>query len=329
MPFFSFLVVLARADHDSAAAAGSPPAVFNFGDSNSDTGELATGLGFRLASPYGHTFFQNNTTTNSNTSSTGRFCDGRLIVDFLMDAMDLPFLNPYLDSVGSPNFQRGCNFAAGGSTIMPATAASISPFSFQRQVSQFFRFKTRVLELLGGKVDQFLPQEEYFNKGLYMFDIGQNDLAGRFYSKSEEEVIASIPTILSEFETGLRLHALCKKLQGDFVDANITYVDVFSIKLGLIANSSTYGFNHPTTACCGYGGPPANYDSRVTCGQTKNLNGSLVTAQVCDKVNEYINWDGIHYTEAANRAVALQILAGKYSNSAFSSKMPVVPKFKN
>lgn len=62
--------------------------------------------------------------------------------------MKLPFLNPYLDSVGAPNFQKGCNFATGGSTILPANAASISPFSFGVQVSELVRFKARVLQLL-------------------------------------------------------------------------------------------------------------------------------------------------------------------------------------
>lgn len=38
-----------------------------------------------------------------------------------------------------------------------------------------------------------------------MFDIGQNDLAGEFYSKTEDQVIASIPTILLEFESGLKV----------------------------------------------------------------------------------------------------------------------------
>lgn len=54
-------------------------------------------------------------------------------------------------------------------------------------------------------MDKFLPREEYFEQGLYMFDIGQNDLAGAFYSKSEDEVIASIPTILIEFEEGIKV----------------------------------------------------------------------------------------------------------------------------
>lgn len=64
-----------------------------------------------------------------------------------VDAMDLPLLNPYLDSVGAPIFQRGCNFAAAGSTILPATPPSVSPFSFGIQVAQFSRFKARVLQL--------------------------------------------------------------------------------------------------------------------------------------------------------------------------------------
>lgn len=50
------------------------PAVFNLGDSNSDTGELTVGLGFQLAPPNGQNFFK---------TPSGRACDGRLIVDFL------------------------------------------------------------------------------------------------------------------------------------------------------------------------------------------------------------------------------------------------------
>ncbi|KAJ6737538.1 2 putative-RELATED [Salix viminalis] len=50
------------------------PAVFNFGDSNSDTGDLAAGLGFLPGPPYGRAYFK---------TPTARFCDGRLIVDFL------------------------------------------------------------------------------------------------------------------------------------------------------------------------------------------------------------------------------------------------------
>ncbi|XP_020275349.1 GDSL esterase/lipase At1g54790-like [Asparagus officinalis] len=298
--------------------------------------------------------------------------------------MDRPFLNAYFDSLGAPSFEKGCNFAAAGSTVLPAAASSVSPFSFGIQVAQFDRFKQRTLELLteGKKFKKYVPHSDFFSKGLYMFDIGQNDLAGAFYSQSEDQVLASSPTILSEFETGLKklydqgarkfwihntgplgclpqnialfgkdpskldefgcvsahnraaklfnlqLHALCTKLQGGFGDANITYVDIFSIKSDLIANYSKYGFENSTAACCGYGGPPLNYDSRVGCGQTKILNGSSATAEECSDATEYVNWDGIHYTEAANMHVASQILTGKYSDPPFSDKMPFLLRLK-
>ncbi|KAK9084035.1 hypothetical protein Scep_030506 [Stephania cephalantha] len=359
----------------------SYPAVFNFGDSNSDTGDLVSGLGIHLDLPNGQTYFQ---------KPSARFCDGRLLVDFLIakdvstavDAMDLPFLNAYLESIGAPSFRTGCNFAAAGSAILPATATSVSPFSFGIQVSQFLRFKARVLELLakGKKQDKYIPQEDYFTQGLYMFDIGQNDVDGAFYSKSEDQVVASIPNILLEFETGikrlydqgarrfwihntspigclpkniarygqdstrldelgcvsshnraaklfnLQLYALCKKLQSQFTDANVTYVDIFSIKFNLISNYTLYGFKQPLMACCGYGGPPTNYDSRISCGQTKDLNGSTVTAKGCDDSSKYISWDGIHYTEAVNHYVSSQILIGNYSDPPLSDKMPLLLK---
>ncbi|XP_010414923.1 PREDICTED: GDSL esterase/lipase At1g54790-like isoform X3 [Camelina sativa] len=343
---------------------------FNFGDSNSDTGDLVAGLGIRLDLPYGQ---------NSFKTSSQRFCDGRLLIDFLMDAMDMPFLNPYLDSLGLPNFKKGCNFAAAGSTILPANPTSVSPFSFDLQISQFIRFKTRSLELLsktGRRYEKYLPPLDYYSKGLYMIDIGQNDIAGAFYSKSLDQVLASIPSILETFELGLKrlyeeggrnfwihnsgplgclaqniakfgtdptkldefgcvsshnqaaklfnlqLHALSNKFQAQFPDSNVTYVDIFSIKSNLIANYSRFGFENPLMACCGVGGAPLNYDSRITCGQTKVIDGISVTAKACNDSSEYINWDGIHYTEAANHFVSSQILTGKYSDPPFPDQMP-------
>ncbi|KAK1319603.1 GDSL esterase/lipase [Acorus calamus] len=223
--FLAISAVLSMVLSLSSAVDFNYPAAFNFGDSNSDTGGLIAGLGVELNPPNGKTYFK---------KPSGRFCNGRLIVDFLsksrslyvllqdlffwlvdsenlrfgvVDAMDLPFLNSYLDSIGRPNFRRGCNFAAAGSTVLPATASAVSPFSFGVQVAQFFRFKERVLELLankGHKLDKYIPAEDFFNQGLYMFDIGQNDLAVAFYSKTEVQVVASIPTILLEFETGIK-----------------------------------------------------------------------------------------------------------------------------
>jgi hypothetical protein len=69
-----------------------------------------------------------------------------------------------------------------------------------------------------------------------------------------------------------------------------------------------------------------NYDGKVPCGQTVSLNGKSVTAKGCSDTTEFVNWDGIHYTEAANFHIASQILTGKYSDPPFVDKMPFVIK---
>lgn len=50
------------------------PAIVNFGDSNSDTGNLISAGIESVNPPYGQTYFK---------LPSGRYCDGRLIVDFL------------------------------------------------------------------------------------------------------------------------------------------------------------------------------------------------------------------------------------------------------
>uniref|UniRef100_A0ACD5VJ71 Uncharacterized protein n=1 Tax=Avena sativa TaxID=4498 RepID=A0ACD5VJ71_AVESA len=86
--------------------------VFSFGDSLADTGNY--GLVYpndtsAPALPYGETFFNR---------STGRFSNGRLIVDFIAEALELPFVRPYWSGQSAEDFARGANFAVGGATAL-------------------------------------------------------------------------------------------------------------------------------------------------------------------------------------------------------------------
>jgi hypothetical protein len=56
------------------------PAIFNFGDSNSDTGGKSAAFD-RLLSPNGDTFFG---------KPSGRYCDGQVLVDFIGDYSHFP-----------------------------------------------------------------------------------------------------------------------------------------------------------------------------------------------------------------------------------------------
>uniref|UniRef100_A0A0D3AFJ7 Uncharacterized protein n=1 Tax=Brassica oleracea var. oleracea TaxID=109376 RepID=A0A0D3AFJ7_BRAOL len=351
--FHSLFILLSfvAISHTQPLLAGSFPispnfaAVFNFGDSNSDTGELTSGLGFRLPPPNGQSFV-------FKPPSTGRFCDGRLIVDFLMEAIGRPYLRPYLDSVSTQSYLRGCNFAAGGSTIQKANAASFSPFGFGVQVAQFVTFKYKVLQLIQqDKTLENLPSEDHFKNGLYMFDIGQNDIAGAIYGKTVDQAAAVIPTIINTFKDGINtiLGRGCEKLldtqhrtnwvfssDGVNIRERETKSLVVSLATTKLPSSSIYSFrvlseillnnivmlisrfDQSIMVCCGTGGPPLNYNDQINCGSTGTSNGTTVTSNACNDSSKYVNWDGIHYTEAANRFVSQKILSGTYSQTVSS-----------
>lgn len=63
----------------SSSSACSFPAIYNFGDSNSDTGADSVTFG-RLPYPNGETYFG---------KPSGRNCDGRLIIDFMGNWLDI------------------------------------------------------------------------------------------------------------------------------------------------------------------------------------------------------------------------------------------------
>ncbi|KAE8077456.1 hypothetical protein FH972_016018 [Carpinus fangiana] len=178
------------------------PAIFNFGDSNSDTGGLAAAAFITPTPPFGETFFH---------MPAGRFSDGRLIIDFMAKSVGLPYLSAYLDFFGT-NSKHGANFATAASTIrlpkiiMPAKSG-YSPFYLDVQYLQFVQFKIRsqIIRQKGGIYANLMPKRDYFPKALYTFDIGQNDLGEGFSSNMTiEEVNASVPDMVNKFSTNVK-----------------------------------------------------------------------------------------------------------------------------
>lgn len=181
------------------------PAIFNFGDSNSDTGAVSAAFG-RVPHPYGETFFG---------QPSGRYSDGRLIIDFLAETLGLPYLGAFLDSLGT-NFHHGANFAASGATIEPATGLLIDSgfnlLSLKIQLSQFDQFKNRTIELYrkGEKFD--LPRPEDFSKALYTTDIGQNDLHFKLITVTLKEVFDYIPYLVNQTSLAIEVSAFKSSL---------------------------------------------------------------------------------------------------------------------
>ncbi|XP_060195993.1 GDSL esterase/lipase At5g14450 [Lycium barbarum] len=171
------------------------PAIYNFGDSNSDTGGISAAFE-PIQAPYGESFFR---------KPAGRFSDGRLLIDFIAEHMSLPYLSPYLDSIGS-NFRHGANFATGGSTIRRQNEtifqSGISPFFLDVQIVHFHRFKSRTEELYRQEKNK-LPRPREFSHSLYTIDIGQTDLAVGFRQMSNIQLRAAIPDIINHFSAAV------------------------------------------------------------------------------------------------------------------------------
>ncbi|KAG2588492.1 GDSL esterase/lipase LIP-4-like [Panicum virgatum] len=330
----------------AATACARRPVVFAFGDSNTDTGGVAAGLGYYYPLPEGRAFFRR---------ATGRLCDGRLVIDYLCESLNMSYLSPYLEALGS-DFTGGANFAISGSATLPRSA----PFSLHVQVQQFIHFKQRSFELVahGGSAP---VDADGFRNALYLIDIGQNDLSAAFGSGApyDDIIHLKIPAFISEikdaimtlyyngaknfwvhgtgplgclpqklaaprpddgdldysgclktlnngaYEFNNQLRAACDELRSQLRGATIVYTDVLLVKYDLVANHSAYGFEEPLMACCGYGGPPYNYNANVSC-----LGPGF---RVCEDGAKFVSWDGVHYTDAANAVAAAKILSGEFS----------------
>ncbi|XP_060218488.1 GDSL esterase/lipase At4g01130 [Lycium barbarum] len=339
-------------------------AIFNFGDSNTDTGGFWAAFPAQ-SPPHGMTYFK---------KPVGRATDGRVIVDFLAQAIGLPFLSPYLQSIGS-DYRQGANFATLASTVrLPQTSlfvTGVSPFSLDIQLRQMKEFKAKVDEL-PHKGKTSLPSPDIFGKSLYTFYIGQNDFTGNLARLGISGVKEFLPQVVSQIASTIKeiyalggrtfwvlnlapigcypaflvelphntsdidqfgclisynnavvdynnmLKTTLAKTRKELADANVVYVDTHAVLLELFQHPTSHGLRYGTKGCCGYGGGAYNFNQQLYCGNSKQVNGKTVTAKACKDPQNYVSWDGIHATDAANKLTTYAILNGSYFDPPFS-----------
>ncbi|CAN6206259.1 unnamed protein product [Urochloa humidicola] len=145
--------------------------LFSFGDSQIDTGNFirySTDPGPVSRLPYGETFFHR---------PTGRWSDGRLIVDFIVERLGFPYWPPYLAGKTAEDFRYGANFAVTGATALSQAffkekgldIDDITPYSLGAQIE----WLKKVLATLGSTDHE---RRQIMASSLFLVgEIGAND----------------------------------------------------------------------------------------------------------------------------------------------------------
>ncbi|KAL9672800.1 hypothetical protein QQ045_029052 [Rhodiola kirilowii] len=354
--FLSFTVSSAASKPSNPKLTTRPfSRLFAFGDSYTDTGNTRsstgpTGFQFVSSPPYGVTFFH---------KPTNRYSDGRLVIDFLANYLNLPFLPPYLSE--KANKSHGVNFAVAGATAISFDffkrnnlSLDVTPQSIGTQFIWFRKY------LESGGCYGHLKAEDCLSDVLFWVgEIGFNDYAYNFGSDVSNDrilklavqslykflrgilskgakyiVVQGLPpsgcvpltlvlapdtdrdklgcvgsannrTLKHNFSIKVMLHDL--RIQ--YPHSVILYADYWNAYHAVMKNPKSYGFKELFKACCGAGGGPYNYNIFDGCGSPGSTR--------CEKPSEYVNWDGVHLTEAMYKVVFDMFVHGNYTYPSF------------
>ncbi|KAL5226928.1 hypothetical protein ABZP36_015193 [Zizania latifolia] len=337
--------------------------IFSFGDSYTDTGNFVIISGpttpelAMTKPPYGMTFFGH---------PTGRISDGRLIIDFIAEALGLPLLPPSF--AANRSFEQGANFATAGGTALDRTFFVVNNYTVLSPFNISLRDQLRWFDGMKPSLCAGTPGgcRGFFSKSLFVVgELGWNDyasvlLAGGgagearsvtpqvvsmicagtqkliedgartvvvsgispmgctsgnlvlFASSSEEDYEPDTGCLKSlnllSMEHNQLLREALTQLRGRNPGVRIIYGDFYTPLAELAATPRRFGIDGEDgalRACCGGGGGRYNFNLSSACG----MEG--VTA--CDDPSSYVNWDGVHLTEAAYHHVADGWLWGPYA----------------
>ncbi|GAU17332.1 hypothetical protein TSUD_110490 [Trifolium subterraneum] len=191
--FILFCIIFACGFFENVISNANPlpyEAIFNFGDSISDTGNAeAVFPPLNPNSPYGSTYFKH---------PSGRMSNGRLVIDFIAAAYGLPFLTPYLNPTKDHgDIKKGVNFAFAGAGaldmeyyIQNGLKPPASNVSLSVQLDWFKKLKPTLCK----------SKEEcdiYFKQSLFIVgEIGGNDVFSHIKLKTVEQLREIVPVIV-------------------------------------------------------------------------------------------------------------------------------------
>ncbi|PWA14360.1 Lipase, GDSL [Artemisia annua] len=197
---FFFLLILCLLTLSRASESPRKHALFVFGDSFFDPGNNnyinTSTLDQANFPPYGETHFH---------FPTGRFSDGRIIPDFILEYAKLPLIPPYMSPRSQMYYRIGANFASAGAGALAETFQG-AVISLKTQLSNHKTVEERLRKIYGNT-----EAKNTLSKAVYLFSIGTNDYISPYlitnstrfnstYSNSQlvQIVIGNLTTAIKE-----------------------------------------------------------------------------------------------------------------------------------
>ncbi|CAI0382531.1 unnamed protein product [Linum tenue] len=298
VPIFSITVLVAcflllfAAEPTSARiqllANESIPAIFVFGDSILDTGNNNGLLASPCRSnfpPYGRAF--------DGGVPTGRFSDGRVPSDFMVEELGI---KDTLPAYKDPNLKleellTGVNFASGcvGFDDLASKLGMVPPLS--QQLREFNDYVNKVKEMIGEEA-----MAKLLAKSIVIISLCSNDIVQAYFNSHIRELQYDFSTyadILVKSATTFLMSS------GNLdPDARLVYLDLYDPMMHLIVNYRSYGFEVADKGCCGMG----QVEMSVLCNK--------YNPYTCTDGSKYVFWDSYHPTEKTYKLLVSQCIAG-------------------
>ncbi|KAI3727292.1 hypothetical protein L1987_67105 [Smallanthus sonchifolius] len=331
------VVVVAIAITTGEAQDSLVPAIIAFGDSAVDVGNndyLPTIFKANYP-PYGRDFV--------NHQPTGRFCNGKLATDITADTLGFTTYPPaYLSPEATGNkLLIGANFASAGSGYDDKTAIASHAIPLSQQLQYYKEYQGKLSQVAGSAKSASIIKDAlylisagnsdfvqnyyvnpFINKvytadqyGTYLIGIFSSfvkDLYGlgarrigvtslpplgclpavrTLFGSHEKGCVASFNTDAQAFNK--KVNAAATQLGKQLPGLKLVIFDIFQPLYDLVKNPSSHGFKEATRGCCGTG----RVETTVFLCNPKSVG-------TCSNATEYVFWDSVHPSEAANQVLA-------------------------
>ncbi|KAL3631962.1 hypothetical protein CASFOL_024946 [Castilleja foliolosa] len=313
------------------------PAIITFGDSVVDVGnnDYISTIFKANYPPYGRDF--------KNKQATGRFCNGKLATDITAETLGFTSFAPaYLSPQASgKNLLLGANFASAGAGYDDHTSLLSHVIPLSQQLQYYKEYQVKLTKVAGQKQAASIIKDALYLVAAGSSDFIQNYYINPFLNKAytpdqyssylvgiftsfikdlhglgarrigvtslpplgclpaartlfgwhESGCVSTINTDAQQFNK--KINSATTELQKQLSGLKIVVFDVFKPLYDVVSDPKKNGFTEATRGCCGTG--------RV---ETTSLLCNPKSIGTCTNATEYVFWDSVHPSEAANQILA-------------------------